>query len=45
MDRMGMKAEDRVRLARENMNAVLAAKYGPDFWNLMINDRIPNHLK
>lgn len=37
MERMGMSADERSRLAGENMAFYLSRKYGDDWWNVMTN--------
>ncbi len=38
MNRMNMTASDRVRLAKENMDAVLGQRYGADYWERLMNE-------
>lgn len=40
MNRMNMKASERERLAGENMREVLQKKYGPDYWNIVMNENV-----
>ena len=38
MDRMGMTATARNSLAQSNMNAVLGPRYGPNYWEVLLNE-------
>ncbi len=40
MNRMNMTANERSKLAEENMRSVLEEKYGPNYWELMTTKHI-----
>ena len=40
MGRMNMSAETRRQVAGHNMAEVLSARYGPDWWDRMLNENV-----
>ena len=42
MDRMNMSASNREQLAGANMAAVLSGRYGPNWWDRMLNEEVSN---
>jgi hypothetical protein len=45
MGRMEMTADDRRRLAGENMRSVLASKYGPGFWEVVTEEGVTEAMR
>jgi hypothetical protein len=45
MERMGMSADERSRLAGENMAFYLSRKYGDDWWNIMNNHLVESEWR
>lgn len=45
MDRMNMTADTRSRLAGENMRAILFRKYGPLYWEMVINGNVKDEWR
>ncbi len=45
MNRMNMLAEDRVKLASDNMEEILTMKYGKDYMKIMLNDYVTDEMK
>ena len=45
MGRMEMTADDRRRLAGENMRSVMAEKYGPDYWRIVTEEGVTEVMR
>lgn len=45
MKRMNMRAEDRSKLAGQNMKEVLQRKYGPKYWEIMTEDFVTEKMR
>jgi hypothetical protein len=44
MNRMNMKAEDRSKLAAQNMDTVLRSKYGSNYWDSLMGDYVVKEM-
>jgi hypothetical protein len=45
MDRMNMSADDRSKKAGDNMREVLYRKYGPGYWDLMMEAYVTDEMQ
>jgi len=45
MNRMNMEAEERVKLASDNMEEILSLKYGKDYLKIMLEDYVDESLR
>ena len=45
MERMNMSADERVKLARAEMDSVLAPRYGANYWSFLQNDGVTEEMR